>query len=73
VRSDILVCVAMTNSSSWSHYNIKCLSGQDISDYNFVSVSKDGFIPMSIKPIDDRLNLIMYSNGSQYRMGEATH
>jgi hypothetical protein len=51
--------VAMADSLSWTHYNIKCLSGQDISDCDFVSVSKDGFIPVSIKPVDDRLNLIM--------------
>jgi hypothetical protein len=59
VHVDVSACVAMADPSSWSHYNIKCLSGQDISDYDFVSVSKDGFIPVSIKPVDDRLNLIM--------------
>jgi hypothetical protein len=59
VHADVSTCVATTNSSSWSHYNIKCLSGQDISDCDFVSVSKDGFIPMSVKSVDDRLNLIM--------------
>jgi hypothetical protein len=59
VHADVSACNATADPSSWSHYNIKCLSGQDISDYDFVSVSKDGFIPISIKPIDDRLNLIM--------------
>jgi hypothetical protein len=59
VHADVLVCVATTDSSSWPHYNIKCLSGQDILDCDFVSVSKDGFVPMSVKPVDDRLNLIM--------------
>jgi hypothetical protein len=59
VHADVSACVAMANSLSWSHYNIKCLSGQDISDCDFVSVSKDGFISISVKPVDDRLNLIM--------------
>jgi hypothetical protein len=59
VHADVLACVATADSSSWSHYNIKCLLGQDISDCDFVSVSKDGFIPISVKPIDDWLNLIM--------------
>jgi hypothetical protein len=59
VHADVSACVAMADSSSLSHYNIKCLSGQDISDSDFVSVSKDGFILISIKPVDDRLNLIM--------------
>jgi hypothetical protein len=59
VHVNVSACVAMTDSSSWSHYNIKCLSGQDISDCHFVSASKEGFIPVSIKPIDDQLNLVM--------------
>jgi hypothetical protein len=57
VHADVLACVATADSSSWSHYDIKCLLGQDILDCNFVSVSKDGFIPVSVKPIDNRLNL----------------
>jgi hypothetical protein len=59
VHADVSTCVAMTDSSSWSHYNIKCLSGQDNSDCDIVSVSKDGFVPVSIKSVDHRLNLIM--------------
>jgi hypothetical protein len=57
--ADVSAYVVVADSSSWTHYNIKCLSSQDISDCDFVSVSKDGFIPMSVKPVDDRLNLIM--------------
>jgi hypothetical protein len=59
VHADVSACVPMTDSSSWSHYNTKFLSGQDILDYDFVSVSKDGFIHVSIKLVDDWLNLIM--------------
>jgi hypothetical protein len=59
VCADVSACIATADSSSWTHDNIKCLSGQDISYCNFVSVSKDGFIPIFIKPVDDRLNLIM--------------
>jgi hypothetical protein len=59
VHADVSSCVATADSPSWSHYNSKCLSGQDISYYDFISASKDGFIPVSVKPVDDRLNLIM--------------
>jgi hypothetical protein len=59
VHADASACITTTDSSSWSHYDIMCLSGQDILDCNFVSVSKAGFLPMSIKLVDDRLNLIM--------------
>jgi hypothetical protein len=30
VHADVSACITMVNSPSWSHYNIKCLSGQDI-------------------------------------------
>jgi hypothetical protein len=59
VHADVSACVATADSSSWTHYNIKCLSGQDISDCDFVNVSKDGFIPILVKLVDDWLNLIM--------------
>jgi hypothetical protein len=59
VHADVSACVATADSSSWSHYNIKCLSGQDILDCDFFSVSKDGFIPVSVKSVGDRINLIM--------------
>jgi hypothetical protein len=59
VHADVLACIATVDSSSWFHYDIKCLSSQDISDYDFVSVSKDGFIPVAVKSVVDRLNLIM--------------
>jgi hypothetical protein len=35
------------------------LLGQDISDCDFASVFEDGFIHVSVKPVDDRLNIIM--------------
>jgi hypothetical protein len=59
VHADVSACIATADSSSWSHYNITCLLGQDILDCDFVSASKDGFIPIFVKPVDDRLNLVM--------------
>jgi hypothetical protein len=39
---------------------IACLSGRDLSSYEFISVTRQGgFIPVSLKPIDNRLNIIM--------------
>jgi hypothetical protein len=57
VHEDVSACVGTANSSSWSHYNIK--PSQDISGCDFVSASKDDFIPISVKLFDDWLNLIM--------------
>jgi hypothetical protein len=42
------------------HDAIDCLSGRDLSSYEFISVTRQGgFIPVSLKPIDNRLNIIM--------------
>jgi hypothetical protein len=29
---------------------IACVSGWDLSEYDYVSVSKDGIVPVSVKP-----------------------
>jgi hypothetical protein len=42
VHADTSACVAMVDSSIWTHEDVKCLSGLDLSDYDFLSVSKDG-------------------------------
>jgi hypothetical protein len=56
VHADTSACIAMADSSIWTYEDVKCLSGLDLSDYIFVSVSKDGFVPVHIKPVKNRLN-----------------
>jgi hypothetical protein len=29
---------------------MECLSGKDITRYDYISVGKDGFVPISVKP-----------------------
>jgi hypothetical protein len=42
------------------HDAIDCLSGRDLSSYKFISVTRQGgFIPVSLKLIDNWLNIIM--------------
>jgi hypothetical protein len=42
------------------HDAIGCLSGRDFSNFQFISVTRQGgFIPISLKSIDNRLNIIM--------------
>jgi hypothetical protein len=42
------------------HGVIGCLSGRDLSSYEFITVTRQGgFIPVSLKLIDNRLNIIM--------------
>jgi hypothetical protein len=50
VQVDKEVCVAVAES----HVNIlggkmKCLSGKDLMGYDYISVGKDGFVPISVK------------------------
>jgi hypothetical protein len=56
VHADTSACVAMVDSSIWTHEDVKCLLGLDLSDYNFLSVSKDGFVPVHVKPVKNQLN-----------------
>jgi hypothetical protein len=46
----------MADSSIWTHEDVKCLSGLDLLDYNFLSVSKDDFVPIHVKLVENRLN-----------------
>ena len=41
------------------HDAIACLSGRDLSSFEFISVTRQGFVPISLKPIDNQLNIIM--------------
>jgi hypothetical protein len=40
----------------FGHEDVRCLSGLDLSDYDFLSVSKDGFVPVHVKPVENWLN-----------------
>jgi hypothetical protein len=42
------------------HDGISCLSDRDLSNFEFISVTRQGaFILVSLKPIDNQLNIIM--------------
>jgi hypothetical protein len=56
VHTDTSACIAMVDSSIWTYEDVKCLSGLDLLDYDFLSVSKDGFVPIHIKPVKNQLN-----------------
>jgi hypothetical protein len=60
VHGDNSACAAVAGSHSIGiHDDVKCLSGLDLSDYEFVSCSNNGFILVVIKPFDNRLNHFM--------------
>jgi hypothetical protein len=60
VHGDYSTCVVVADSHSIGvHDDVKHLSGLDLSNYEFVSCSKNGFIPAAIKSFDNRLNHFM--------------
>jgi hypothetical protein len=60
VHGDNSTCVAVADTHSISvHGDVKCLSGLDLSDYEFISCSNNCFIPVVIKPFNNQLNHFM--------------
>src|SRR6266498_2676230 len=52
VHADNSACVALADSLvDWQHPNATCLTGHDLSDFDFLSATKNGFVLVSIKPI----------------------
>src|SRR5438105_1556747 len=53
VHADNTTCVALVESLvDWQHPNATCLSGRDLSEFDFLSALRNGFVPVSLKPID---------------------
>jgi hypothetical protein len=50
VQADEDVCIAMTESQvDIQGGKMKCLIGRDLSGYDYVSIGKDGFVPIRVK------------------------
>jgi hypothetical protein len=51
VQADEEVCVAVAESQvNILGGKMECLPGKDLTGYNYISVGKDGFVPISVKP-----------------------
>jgi hypothetical protein len=45
-------CVALAKSpSDFQDKEVKCLTGRDLLEFDYVSVGHDGFVPVSVKPM----------------------
>ena len=42
-----------------AHDHIKCLSGLDLTDYDLISCTKEGFVSAFLKPIENWLHLLL--------------
>ena len=60
VHSDSSADVAAADAPTLGRHDaIACLSSRDLSSFEFISVTRQGFVPVSLKPIDNRLNITM--------------
>jgi hypothetical protein len=51
VHVDVSAYIALDDAMVyWQHGSVQCLSGKDLIGYDFLSISKDGFLPVSMKP-----------------------
>ena len=42
-----------------AHDHIKCLSGMDLTDYDLISCTKEGFVSAVLKPMENRVHLLL--------------
>jgi hypothetical protein len=54
VHADVSSYIALADATAdWQHGSARCLSGRDLTGYVFLSISKKGFVPMSVKPASE--------------------
>jgi hypothetical protein len=50
VHADALAYIALVDvTADWQHGSTQYLSGKDLTGYDFLSVSKDGFVSVSVQ------------------------
>jgi hypothetical protein len=50
VHVDASVYIALADAKAdWQHGGAQCLSERDLTGYDFLSISKEGFVPVSIR------------------------
>ena len=53
VRADDSAFIALAEAPvDWQHPNATCLSGCDLSEFDFLSATRDGSVPVSMKSIE---------------------
>jgi hypothetical protein len=58
VQADKEVCIAMAESQvDILGGKMECLSGKDLTGYDYISIGKDGYVLISVKPVIDATRL----------------
>jgi len=51
IEADNSACIALTDAPiDWQHGEMQCLTGRDLSDYDYVAIGRDGFVPVKVQP-----------------------
>jgi hypothetical protein len=51
VHTDAMSYIPLADAmADWQHGSTQCLSMKDLTSYDFLSVSNDGFVPLSVQP-----------------------
>jgi hypothetical protein len=54
VHTDALAYIALVDATAdWQHGSARCLSGRYLTDYDFLSISKEEFVPVSVMPASE--------------------
>jgi hypothetical protein len=54
VHVDASAYITLANAmADWQHGGAQCLSRRDLIGYDFLSISKEGFVPVSVKPASE--------------------
>jgi hypothetical protein len=62
VHADALAYIALPDATAdWHHESAQCLSGKDLTGYDFLSISKEGFVLVSIMSVSEaRLDNVVF-------------
>jgi hypothetical protein len=62
VHMDTPTYIALDDATvDWQHGGVRCLSGRVFTGYEFLSISKEGFVPVSVKPASKaRLSSVVF-------------
>jgi hypothetical protein len=54
VHADTLVYDALADATAnWQHVSAQCLLVEDLTGYDFLSISREGFVPVSVEPASE--------------------
>jgi hypothetical protein len=54
VHADTLAYIALADATAnWQHGSAQCLSGMNLTCYDFLSISMERFVPVSVTPASE--------------------